>query len=79
LLSRFLARATAGADGTYSLTGLPFGSYYVAAVATLPTDGAESWQDPEFLTALIARASSIVISEGQRQSLNLRVVVPGAR
>jgi protocatechuate 3,4-dioxygenase beta subunit len=71
--SRFLARAVAAADGAYSLAGLPFGSYYAAAASKVPIEGEDSWQDPEFLNSLLPAASSIVISEGQKQSLNLRV------
>ena len=35
--SRFLRTAVAGADGAFTIAGLPFGSYYAAAVARLLT------------------------------------------
>jgi hypothetical protein len=45
--SRFLREGTTAQDGLYRLTGLPSGSYYAAAVARLPVEGEEAWQDPQ--------------------------------
>jgi hypothetical protein len=70
--SRFLRSALAGSDGTFSLTGLPFGSYYAVAVHSVPSDGDEAWQDPQFLTSLIPRASAVTLGDAQRP-LNLRL------
>jgi len=70
--SRFLRNALAGSDGTFSLTGLPFGSYYAVAVHSVPSDGDEAWQDPQFLTSLIPRASAVTLGDAQRP-LNLRL------
>jgi protocatechuate 3,4-dioxygenase beta subunit len=71
--SRFLRAALAGSDGTFSLTGLPFGSYYAVAVRSVPSDGDEAWQDPQFLTSLIPRASAVTLGAAQKVPLNLRL------
>jgi hypothetical protein len=71
--SRFVRKTAAAPDATYTLTGLPSGTYYTAAVAQLPLDGEDAWQDPEFLEALIPRASTVTITEGQQLALNVRV------
>jgi hypothetical protein len=52
------------------LIGLPAGSYYAAAVAQLPDDGDDAWQDPAYLESLIGRATTFGLGEGQ-SSLNL--------
>jgi protocatechuate 3,4-dioxygenase beta subunit len=77
--SRFVRKTAAGTDGVFALTGLPSGTYYAAAVAQLPSDGEEAWQDPEFLDALIPRASTITITEGQQLSLNVQVAADTRR
>jgi protocatechuate 3,4-dioxygenase beta subunit len=71
--SRFVRKTAAGSDGAFALTGLPSATYYAAAVAQLPPEGVDAWQDPEFLDALIPRASTVTITEGQQLSLNVRV------
>jgi hypothetical protein len=63
----------AGDDGAFTLRGLPFGSYYAAALARLPPEGADAWQDPAYLESLVARGGSVTIGEGHKVSLNLRV------
>jgi hypothetical protein len=74
--SRFLRTTLAGSDGTFSLTGLPFGSYYAVAVRSVPSDGDQAWQDPQFLTSLIPRASAVTLGDAQRVPLNLRLATP---
>jgi hypothetical protein len=71
--SRFVNETTAGADGAIALAGLPAGSYYAAAVARLPTDGDDAWQDPAYLESLMTRASAFTLGEGQKQVLNLKL------
>ena len=72
--SRYMhVAASAGADATFTLTGLPYGSYYAAAVAQLPNEGADAWQDPAYLESLIARSSTVTLSDGQKLRLNLRI------
>ena len=71
--SRFMRTAATGSGGAFSVSGLPFGSYYVVAVARLPDDGEDGWQDPDFLEPLLTAASTITIAEGERQVVNLRL------
>jgi hypothetical protein len=73
--SRFMRKTVTSADGAFALTGLPLGSYYVAAVARTPA-GEEGWQDPEFLHAILPRASMLALGDGQTQAVNLRLVAP---
>jgi len=70
--SRFLG-ITSATEGTYTIAGMPTGSYYAAAVARPPADGADAWQDPAYLASLIPRASSVTIAAGERRSLNLKI------
>ena len=79
--SRFLRKTVAAADGAFALAGLPSGTYYAAAVRQPPSDGADAWQDPEFLDGLIPRASTVSVADGQQLSLSLRVATdaPGGR
>jgi hypothetical protein len=71
--SRFLRQTMAGTEGTIALVALPPGSYYAAAVAQLPADGEDAWQDPAYLESLVPRASTIALGDGQKQVLNLRL------
>jgi hypothetical protein len=74
--SRFMRRTIADAEGKFSLSGLPFGSYYAVALARLPFATDEEWQDPAFLDSMARRASSVLIGEGQMQPLLLAVQSP---
>jgi hypothetical protein len=40
----------------------------------LPDEGEEAWRDPAFLDSLMPSASTVLIGEGQRVSVNPRVV-----
>ena len=71
--SRFLRQTVARADGTIALPGLPPGSYYAAAVAKLPPDGDDAWQDPAYLESLVARGVAFELGEGQKQVLKLKL------
>lgn len=74
--SRYVRTAAAGSDGAYTLSGLPLGSYYAAAVARLPSEGPgddDAWQDPAFLESLRSRASTVTLGEAQKISLSLRL------
>jgi hypothetical protein len=42
-------------------------------VRNVPTDGDEAWQEPAFLESLIPGAVSVLIGEGSRSSVNLRL------
>jgi len=54
------------------VTGLPTGTYFVAAVMTTPA-GDDAWGDPLFLDGLRPTATALSISDDQAQSVTLRV------
>jgi Carboxypeptidase regulatory-like domain len=57
--------------GSYTVTNLPPGEYYVAAV---PEDQFSGWQDPKRLAELALQATRIRVVEGQTQVQDLRTV-----
>src|SRR5262249_28137299 len=67
--SRFVRRAVSGSKGEFAIEGLPFGTYYVAPIARTEDD---SWRDPAVLEQLMAGAPTVVVREGQRQSVRVR-------
>jgi len=71
--SRFLRLAEAGADGAVAIKGLPPGSYYATAIARLPVDGDDAWQDPAYLETLVGRAAAFALGIGQKQGLSLKL------
>ena len=70
---RFMRKTTPASDRAFSIAGLPFGSYYVAAVASLPFSGADDWQDPAFLETLVFRASTVTLAEGRKETIKLEL------
>ena len=74
--SRFTRRTGAGTSGTFSLRGLPAGQYYAAAVLRVPSDGADAWQDLQYLDALSIRASATSISNGSTTTIRLPISTP---
>jgi hypothetical protein len=71
--SRFLRKAMAARDGTFSLTGLPPGDYHVMAVRRVPIEGEDAWQDRDLLESLTRQASRSVLTEGQVTSVALKL------
>jgi hypothetical protein len=71
--SRFLRKAVAARDGTFSLTGLPPGDYHVMAVRHIPIEGEDAWQDRDLLESLARQASRAVLTEGQVTSVALKL------
>jgi protocatechuate 3,4-dioxygenase beta subunit len=72
--SRYLRTTATDAEGLFAVTGLPFGIYYAAAVARLPAEGADAWQDPAYLEALVARGRTFTIGgDGDRVAVTLRL------
>jgi hypothetical protein len=69
--SRFIRSVLTGPDGTYSITGLPAGSYFAAAAITTPP-GDDPWCDPAFLDSLRGAATIVTLGDAQRQAVNLR-------
>jgi hypothetical protein len=64
--------ARADNDGTFHLTSLPPGDYFVAALDRLEDAG--DWQDPEFLRDISLRAVRVTLAERQSQTSTLRVI-----
>jgi hypothetical protein len=56
-------------SGAYKITGLPPGSYYVAAI---PDELASDWQDPRFLEALARSAAQVTLDDGQKKTQHVR-------
>jgi hypothetical protein len=71
--SRFMSTTTADDTGSFTIRGLPSGTYYVAAVSRLPPDGPHAWRDPDFLAAATARATTVSIAEGSTTSVRVRL------
>jgi len=73
-LTRYVRTARVSRDGTFSLTGMPPGGYYIAAVTALPENGlVEALFEPDFLEPLSRDAKHIVVSESQPVSVSVRV------
>ncbi len=68
--SRFVRRVVAAADGTFTIAGLPGGSYDAIALPVLPSDGGDSWQDPDFLEQQLPRVTPVIVRRWrERRSL----------
>ena len=59
-------------NGTFTLTGLPPGSYFVAGLDRMP-DG-EIWQDASFLGTLAAGATRVTLVDGRPIQIALPAV-----
>jgi uncharacterized protein (DUF2141 family) len=57
-------------DGAFSLTGLPAGEYFLAALTDFDPD---DWQQPSFLEQLVSASVKVAIGEGQRVRQDLRI------
>lgn len=62
----------AGVDGTYTMTALVPGEYYVAAVSE---EGFADWQDPALLAALTRVARQVRVVDGERRTQDLTTAV----
>jgi len=76
--SRFFRRAAPVTAGTFTVRGLPPSDYIVAAVSGMRAllDGADAWQDPEFLETIAPKAARVTLTEGQKLSVSPRVITP---
>ena len=70
--SRHLRLVRVAPDGSFSVSGLPPGEYWVAATATGFEEGAYgSWQHPEFFAGLRQHARLARLEEGRRTAVDL--------
>ena len=67
---RRLKSAVVSASGTFGISALPPGEYYIAAV---PEAQAEEWRDPRTLDAIARTADRLSIADGGHRTVNLRV------
>ena len=73
--SRRVKFTRSASDGTFRINGLPAGEYLVAAVSRLQgTSSGGEWQNPELLDQLRSRAERVILSEGQRANVSLRLI-----
>jgi hypothetical protein len=73
LLNSWTAKLTGTTKvGTYEVTGIPAGDYFVVAVNTTLTDG---WQDPAFLARLQNVATRVFVAEGEKKTVALKTAV----
>jgi hypothetical protein len=68
---RRLKNVRSARDGSYAVSSLPAGDYFVAAVSDAVT---ADWQSAEFLAALSRLATRVMIGEGETRSLALTTV-----
>jgi hypothetical protein len=69
--SRFLAVGAANQTGGFRVTGLPAGAYRVVA---LPASEIADAQDPEQLAKLTVFATSVLVGEGETQTVALKLL-----
>jgi uncharacterized protein (DUF2141 family) len=67
---RRFRRVAVTATGSYTITPLPSGAYYVAAIRE---SAATDWTDPKFLEDLAASAAHVQIDDGEKAVQNLRL------
>ena len=58
--------------GTFSLTNLPAGDYFIAAI---PIAKSDLWRDPKFLESLTRSATRVTLTHGESRTIDLRTVV----
>jgi protocatechuate 3,4-dioxygenase beta subunit len=68
--SRRIQQARPASDGSYRISGLPAGRYYVGAVTTLDL---EDLYDPSFLQQLVPAALTITLADGETRTQDLKV------
>lgn len=68
--SRRVQQARPASDGTYRVTGLPAGEYYIGAVTTLDLD---DLYDPAFLEQVVTIAFKIKLGDGEKKDQDLRI------
>jgi hypothetical protein len=61
-------RSTSAGDGTFTLTAIPDGDYYVIAV---PATQTSAWTDPRFLRAAVGQATRVSLTTGAPRTVAL--------
>ena len=72
--SRFVALGVPDRNATATLRGLPPGDYYVTALSRGMVDEGETLDDQDFLESLVAGATKVTLSEGERRSVSVTVI-----
>jgi len=74
--SRFVKFARPSTDGTFLMSGLPGGEYYVAAVDWMQGDELSGeWQSPEFLETLAREAAKLTVADDSQAAAKLTLIV----
>lgn len=74
--SRFVKFARPTTDGTFLISGLPGGEYYVAAVDWMQGDELSGeWQSPEFLETISRDASKMTVADDDQAAAKLTLIV----
>jgi hypothetical protein len=68
--SRWVQTVRAGVDGTFKLTGLPPGDYYLCALTELEPG---QMADADFLAPLVPASIRLSLADGEKRVQNLRV------
>jgi hypothetical protein len=68
--SRHIKQSASGPDGSFDVTGLPPGEYFVAAVDATGASGAPT---PESFESLVPGSVRVTVRDGQSQTITLRV------
>jgi hypothetical protein len=66
----------AARNGSYTITGLPAGDYYVASIHE---DTTPQWQDPKVLEALASSASQVRLGDGDARTQDVKTVKGGSQ
>jgi len=67
-----LSSARAATSGSYTISNVPAGEYYVVAIAD---EDAVDWMNPVTLERLARAATTITLRDGEKRTLDLRTVV----
>jgi len=70
--TRYVRTVRTGADGHFTLRGLPPGTTYLAAAVDFLEEG--EWQDAEFLERLRDAGSRVNLREGETKTLGLQLL-----
>jgi hypothetical protein len=74
--SPYVQLAAAGQEGTFTVTGLPPGEYYVVAVDGFTGSSTYGdWQNPDLLQSLAPAARRVSLRPGQQATADLRLTV----